>query len=259
MSFSTILVEREGRLATIVLNRPPLNLLTPDLILELRQALEQIEKEGQAGAVIVTGSGEHSLSSGVDVKEMKDLTVAGAKKFLSNLHETITKVRRLSLPVIAAVNGYCLGGALELVMACDLRLASEKAQFGLPEIRLGLPSVIEAALMVGLIGLGPAQELLYTGDLIAAPEAQRLGLVNRVVPQTELPAAARAVAERLLALSPTAVRAQKEIIYRWLTTDLESAMDHSIDTLALCFATDEPAEAIRAFLEKRQPRFAKSK
>jgi len=259
MSFSTILVEREGRLATIALNRPPLNLLTPDLILELRQALDEIEKEGQAGAIIITGSGEHSLSSGVDVKEMKDLTMPGAKKFISNLHETITKVRRLSLPVIAAVNGYCLGGGLELVMACDLRLASEKAQFGLPEIRLGIPSVIEAALMVGLIGLGPAQELLYTGDLIAAPEAQRLGLVNTVVPQAELPAAARTVAEKLLALSPTAVRAQKEVIYRWLPTDLESAMNHSIDTFALCFATDEPAEAMSAFLEKRPPRFAKNK
>lgn len=257
MSFRTILVETEERLATIVLHRPPLNLLTPELIGEVREALEQIEKEGQAGVIILTGAGDHSLSSGVDVKEMKDLTVTGARQFISNLHQTITRVRRLSLPVIAAVNGYCLGGSLELVMACDLRLASEKAQFGLPEIRVGIPSVIEAALLVNLIGLGRAQELLYTGDLIDAQDARRLGLVNRVVPHAELPAAARGLAKKLLALSPTAVKAQKETIYRWLTTDLESAMNHSIDTFALCFGTDEPAEAMNAFLEKRPPRFGK--
>jgi enoyl-CoA hydratase/carnithine racemase len=142
-------------------------------------------------------------------------------------------------------------------MACDLRIASENAEIGLPEIKLGIPSVIEAALMPLLIGMGRARELIFLGDSVGADEAERVGLVNRVVPADRLSDAVKEVSDRILGYSPTAVRMQKRIINQWLPSDLEAAIDYSIDAFSRCFATNEPNEAMTAFLKKLQSRSGK--
>ena len=158
-------------------------------------------------------------------------------------------------PVIAMLNGYCLGAGFELVMACDLRTASTEARLGLPEIKVGVPSVIEAALLPALVGPGRAAEFLLTGEMITADQALEWGLVNRVAPPHELQAVTEALVAPILECAPTAVRLQKELIIRWRNTDQRTAVEYGINALAQAFATGEPREAMQAFLEKRKPRF----
>jgi len=258
--FKNIKLDKEGEVATITLNRPEkLNLLSRGMISELGEGVEELARDEDIRVVVITGAGERAFTAGIDVNEMKDLEVLSAKGFIRKLHYTIKSVRDLDKIVIAAINGFCLGGGFELAMACDLRIASENAEMGLPEIRVGIPSVIEAALLPSLIGMGRARELLFLGESIRADEAERIGLVNRVVPVDKLRDAVKEVVDRVLSYSPTAVRMQKRVINHWLPSDFEAAIDYSIDAFSLCFATDEPKEAMTAFLKKRQPQFGKSK
>jgi enoyl-CoA hydratase/carnithine racemase len=250
-----LLVEVRDGAAWVTLNRPPLNLLVPELIQALRDGVLGLHKNRAVRLAIITGRGS-AFTAGVDLRVMKDLDVAGAKAFITTLHEAIRAVHEAPFPVIAMLNGHCLGGGLELAMACDLRVASTEATLGLPEIRVGVPSVIEAALMPGLIGPARAAESLLTGETITAATAESWGLVNRVAPPHELEATTRELAGKILACSPTAVRAQKELINRWRQTDLPTAIQYGINAFAACFATSEPREAMTAFLEKRPPRFS---
>jgi enoyl-CoA hydratase len=254
-----IKIEKRRGLATITLNRPPLNLIGREMIEGLKQTAKDLARDEDISVVVITGAGNRAFSAGVDVKEMKDLDMTAAKDFISHLHYSIKAVRDLDKVVIAAINGYCFGGSCELAMACDIRIAGENAQLGMPEIRVGIPSVIEAALMPLLIGNGCARELLFLGEPITAEEAKNLGLVNRVVPADTLSDEVRKIADRILSYSPTAIRLQKRIVNRWLPSDLESAINYSIQAFSQCFATDEPKEAMTAFLEKRQPRFKKKR
>jgi len=255
----TIKVEKRHGLATITLNRPPLNLIGRQMIEGLRQAAEDLAGDENISVVIITGAGNRAFSAGVDIKEMKDLDMTTAKDFISRLHYSIKAIRDLEKVVIAAINGYCFGGSCELAMACDIRIAGENAQLGMPEIKVGIPSVIEAALMPLLIGNGRAREFLFLGESITAEEAQNLGLVNRVVPADKLSGEVRKIADRILSYSPTAIKMQKRIVNRWLPSDLESAINYSIQAFSECFATNEAKEAMTAFLEKRQPRFKKKR
>ena len=256
--FENIKLEKEGEIATITLNRPQrLNLLNREMINEIGKVVEELGRDKDIRVVVITGAGDRAFTSGIDVNEMKDLNALSAKEFIRRFHYTIKGVRDLDKVVIAAINGFCLGGGCELAMACDLRIASENAEIGLPEIKLGIPSVIEAALMPLLIGMGRARELLFLGEPVRADEAERIGLVNKVVPLDKLKDAVRETTDKILSYSPTAVRMQKRIINRWLPSDLEAAIDYSIDAFSQCFATNEPKEAMTAFLEKRQPRFGK--
>jgi enoyl-CoA hydratase/carnithine racemase len=167
----------------------------------------------------------------------------------------ISGVHHAPFPVIARVNGFCLGAGFELALACDVRIAASAARLGLPEVRVGVPSVIEAALLPGLIGPGRAAEMLLTGDAIGAEQAEAWGLVNRVVPLEGLDAAVDAMVDRLLACGPEALRLQKELMLRWRYTDLATAIEYGINAFATAYATGEPREGARAFLEKRAPRF----
>ena len=255
MAETVLLVEQKDGVVRVTFNRPPLNLIVPELIQAFRDSVLGLYRNRSVRLAIIAGSGR-AFTAGVDLRIMKDLDVVSAKAFITGLHEAIRAVHEAPFPVIAQLHGYCLGGGFELAMACDMRVASTEVKLGLPEIKVGVPSVIEAALMPGLIGPGRAAESLLTGEMITAAEAERWGLVNRVAAPDRLEAATRELADRILACSPTAVRTQKELINRWRQTDLPKAIQYRINAFAACFATGEPREAMTAFLEKRPPRFS---
>lgn len=233
--------------------RGELNLLDRELILKLDEALKALDARSGQRIVVLRGYGQRAFSAGVDVRKMKEFSPTEAEEFILGLHSVMRRVMRLPQPVIACINGPCLGGALELAMACDLRLASEDALFGLPEIRVGIPSVIEASLLHLIIGLGRARELILTGDTIDAKEAWHLGLVNRVVKKEALEEETMKVAKRFLGLSPLILSTQKDILDKWLNMGEAEGAQYSAKAFALCFATNHPREGMEAFLEKRQP------
>jgi enoyl-CoA hydratase/carnithine racemase len=247
-------VEARDGCAWVVLDRPPLNLIVPEMIAELAAAFAELAHDRRVRAAVVTGAGK-AMTAGMQLQFLRELIPARAKAFIASLHEAIRAVHEAPFPTVCMVNGPCLGAGFELAMACDLRTAAAGAVLGLPEVRVGLPSVIEAALLPALIGPGRAAELLLTGDSISAETALAWGLVNRVAPAAELEQVTRALVERIVACSPAAIRLQKELIVRWRNTDLRSAIEAGINAFAQSYATDEPQEAIAAFLEKRPPRF----
>lgn len=254
MAEPVLRVENRDGAAWVTLNRPPLNLIVPELIQGLRDTFHGLARDPAVRLAVLTGNGR-AFTGGMDVRVMKDLEVAGAKALITALHEALHAVHEAPFPVLAMLNGYCLGAGFELAMACDLRTASTEARLGLPEIKVGVPSVIEAALLPALIGPGRAAEVLLTGEMISAQQALEWGLVNRVAAPEHLEGATRELAGRILACAPTAVRAQKELINRWRQTDLRTAIEYGINAFATCFATDEPREAMTAFLDKRPPKF----
>ena len=230
-----------------------LNLLGPDLILNLHKALEEIEADTGVRVVVLRGQGERAFSGGVNVRKMKTFSPKEAEDFILRLHGVMRKIMLLKHPVVASIVGPCLGGALELVLACDLRIASEDALFGLPEIRVGIPSVIEASLLSRAIGWNKARELILTGDIIDADESFRLGLVNRIAPRASMEQKTGDMAKRFLNLSPLIMSIQKDIMDKWLNLGHDQGAEYSAKAFALCFTTDHPREGMEAFLEKREP------
>jgi enoyl-CoA hydratase/carnithine racemase len=247
-------VDRVGPVAWCTLDRPPLNLLEPGVIETVRGTFLGLAADRGLRAVVLTGAGR-AFCAGMDVRILRDLDVAGARELIAALHAAIETVHHAPVPVVAAVNGPCLGAGLELALACDLRLASTAAIFGLPEVRVGVPSVIEAALLPPLLGPGRAAELLLTGDAIPAERALAWGLVNRVVEASALRDAVDALLARILAAGPEAIRLQKGLMVRWRYADLGAAIRDGIETFAAAYTTGEPAEGAAAFLAKRPPRF----
>jgi len=253
MSFEHLLVSCDGPITTITINRPEhSNALNTRVILELRQAVEATREVPETRVIVVTGAGERSFVGGADIHELGQLDVFKGEQFIRTLHASLRALREHPAPVIAAVNGYALGAGLELVMSCDIAIASETAQLGMPEVKVGLPSVIECALMPAIIGLMRTRELLLTGDPINAHEAHRIGLINQVVPLAELPAAVKRMAERLIANGPRALYLQKDLINRWLNLPMDEAIEAGIKSLASAFATDEPQRAMEAFWSRRR-------
>ncbi|HEV8306627.1 MAG TPA: enoyl-CoA hydratase-related protein [Methylomirabilota bacterium] len=242
-------VAREGGVARVTLARPPLNILTPALIAELGAAFRALGGAADV-RVIVLGATGRAFSAGVEVQAMRDLGAPAARAFIGAFHDTIRAVRELPAPVLARLHGHVLGGALELVLGCDLRLAAASCRLGMPEIRVGIPSVIEAALLPGLVGWGRAAELLLLGESIDAVEAERWGLVNRAVPDDALDREVEAWIARLLALPPQALRRQKALLAAWRRVDLESAIALSMDAFAATYTTDEPRAAMQRFLDR---------
>ena len=247
-------VERLGATVWVTLDRPPLNLFTPALIAELRQTFDALGADPRVRVAVLTGSGR-AFTAGMDVHVLKDMDVTAAKTLITSLQGAIGSVHHAPFPVIGALNGPALGAGFELALACDMRVAVAGAQLGLPEVRVGVPSVIEAALLAPLVGPGRAAEILLTGEAITAEQALAWGLVNRVVPAAELRSEAETLAEKVLAGGPTAIRLQKELIIRWRQTDLATAVQYGINAFAAAYATREPREGAAAFLEKRAPKF----
>lgn len=257
MPASPVRVERERGVAWCTLDRPPLNLFEPVLIAAVRETFATLARDRGVRVAVLTGSGR-AFTAGMDVHVLRDLDVAHARALITGLHEAIEAVHHAPFPVVAAVNGPSLGAGFELALACDLRVAAATATFGLPEVRVGVPSVIEAALLPVLVGPGRAAEMLLTGDPIDAERALTWGLVNRVVPTERLTEAASGLATRIATAGPEAVRLQKELMLRWRYADLATAVRYGIDVFAAAYATGEPAEGAAAFLEKRPPRFGAS-
>ncbi len=254
MAEAALRVERRGGVVRCTLDRPPLNLLEPGLIASLRSTFTTLAADPTVRLAVVTGAGR-AFTGGMDVRVLRDLDAAGATTLITALHDAIDAVHRAPFPVIAALNGHALGAGFELALACDLRVAAVEATLGLPEVRVGVPSVIQAALLPPLVGPGRAAELLLTGATIGAREALAWGLVNRVVERQGLEPALETMVEAILACGPGAVRLQKELIVRWRESDLTAAVRAGIAAFAASYATGEPREGATAFLEKRAPRF----
>ena len=247
-------VKRRGGCAWVTLDRPPLNLIVPEMIEGLKSVFGKLTDDPKVHAAVLTGSGR-ATTAGMQLEALRDLTAGRAKAFIRTLHEAIHAVHEAPFPTVCMMNGHCLGGGFELAMACDMRTAATDALMGLPEIRVGVPSVIEAALLPALIGPGRAAECLLTGRSITAAQALDWGLVNRVVPAAELEKVTTELVDRMLECAPAAVRLQKELIIRWRNADLRSAVEYGVNAFAIAYATNEPREAMQAFLEKRTPRF----
>jgi len=247
-------IERKGRCAWVTLDRPPLNLFTPELIAAVRETFDTLARDAGVGAAVLTGAGR-AFTAGMQVQVLRDLTPASAKALITSLHEAIHAVHEAPFPTIAMVNGPCLGAGFELAMACDIRTAAAGALLGLPEVKVGVPSVIEAALLPALVGPGRAAEILLTGEPVDAAQALEWGLVNRVASPDKLEAVTAEMAQQILACAPGAIRLQKELIVRWRNADLSSAIRFGINAFAQSYATGEPREATLAFLEKRRPKF----
>lgn len=248
-------VDRRGGVARCALDRPPLNLLDPSIVAALRETFATLAADPAVRVAVLTGGEARAFTGGMNVHFLGGLDAREAKAFITSLHEAIETVHRAPFPVIAGIHGACLGAGFELVLACDLRVAATDASLGLPEVRVGVPSVIEAALLPALVGPGRAAEILLTGRPVSAEQALAWGLVNRVVEPAGFDTAIDELVDAILACGPTAIRLQKELMIRWRQTDLSTAIAYGINAFAAAYATGEPQEGTRAFLERRAPRF----
>ena len=250
----TVLQERAGaRVALVMISNPAkLNALSAGAILQLTDAMLGLAEDAQLRAVVITGAGDKAFSGGVNVEDLGATTPATAREGITRLHRCISAVRECPLPVIARINGYCIGGALELAAACDLRIAADHARFGMPEVRLGIPSVIEAALLARLMGAGRARWLLLTGELIDAAEALRWGFVERVVDAAGLDAEVDQALDAILAGGAQAIRAQKRLNRAYEELPFAEAVALSIDEFERAYATGEPQRLMRDYLERRR-------
>ena len=235
--------------------RGPLNIMGSATFTQLSTRLDELEANPKTRAIIISGAGDGVFSAGMDLLEMKGLTPTSAESLIRLLHQVARKLLTMAVPAIAAIRGPCLGGALELALACDIRVAGEDALLGLPEVRVGIPSVIEASLLPKTIGLGRARHLLLTGNTVKAQEAFEIGLVDRVVPPSGVTKAATEVAEGLLGISRDVLTSQKDIVAKWLEVSEEESTEFSIQAFIQRFKTSQPKEAMEAYLEKRPPRF----
>jgi len=250
----TVLQERAGgRVALVMIANPAkLNALTVEAIRQLTDTLRGLARDAKLRAVVLTGAGDKAFSGGVNVEDLGSTTQDTARAGITRLHDCITAVRECPVPVIARVNGYCIGGALELAAACDLRIAADHARFGMPEVRLGIPSVIEAALLPRLMGAGRARWLLLTGELIDAAEALHWGLVERVVDAGTLDAEVDGVVDAILAGGDAAIRAQKRLNRAYEELPFAEAVALSIDEFAKSYESGEPQRLMADYLRRRR-------
>ena len=242
----------QGRVARVAVGGGALNILDTPTILACTAAIERLSHDETLRAVVLTGTGDRAFIGGADIHEMAALDAAGAEAFIGRLHGLCAALRDLPVPVIARVNGYALGAGLEVAAACDLRIASRDAVFGMPEVRVGIPSVIEAALLPGLIGWGRTRELLLLGDTIDAEIALRWGLIERLAAPEELDAAVDQCVRALLAAGARAIRLQKALIRQWEELPLRDAVAAGIKSFAQAYASDEPARMMGAFINRRR-------
>jgi enoyl-CoA hydratase len=245
-----------GRVAHLELVNPPLNLVTRELTEQLREALARLAATDDVRAVVVSGSGERAFCAGSHIGEFEGLRgrVAEGKLLLEKL--VYRELARLPMPTIAAIEGDALGGGLELALCCDLRIASARARFGLPEVRLAvLPGSGGTQRLPRVVGPARAKELILTGRIIAADEAERIGLVNEVVPAGEARKRADAIGEDIAARGPLAVREAKRLIDAALDVDLDAGLAAELDASERIFASEDMLEGARAFFEKRDPRY----
>jgi enoyl-CoA hydratase/carnithine racemase len=243
----------EGLVARItVCNAAKLNILDTRLIAELTAAFKAVAADPALRAVVLAGEGERAFIGGADITEMAHFTPATGRAFIIALHGACAAVRACPVPVIARMQGLTLGGGLEVAAACDIRVAAEGARFGMPETRIGIPSVIEAALLPQLIGWGRTRRLLFTGEIIGTELAERWGLVEEVAPAAGLDAAIERVLADILACGPRAIRLQKELIGAWEELTPSAAIARGIDCFEESWRAEEPGRMMAAFLAAKR-------
>ena len=256
IEFKNLKFAKEENIAILTLSRPKaLNALNTELLLELNQAVEIISKDESIHVLIITGEAK-AFVAGADITEMKDFDSTKGLSYGELGAEVFRNIERLRIPTIAAVNGFALGGGCELAMSCDLRIASDSAKFGQPETGLGItPGFSGCVRLSRLAGLAKARELIYTADIIPASEAEKIGLVNKVVPADQLMSSAMEMAKKIASKAQLAVRYSKMAINKGIETDIDTAIAFENQVFALCFATEDQKEGMTAFVEKRPPDF----
>ncbi len=257
MAYETLLVEKKDNIAIVTINRPKvLNALNKTVIEELEKCFKELQNDPEVGAVILTGAGDKAFVAGADISGLVELNPLEGKEFAEKGQAVFNLIENLGKPVIAAINGYALGGGCELAMACTIRIASEKAKLGQPEVNLGIiPGYGGTQRLPRLIGKGRAMELILTGRMVDAQEAYQMGLVNKVVPPEKLMDEAIEMAKTILSKGPLAVKYAMEAVNRGLEVSLEEGLRIEADLFGICCATEDKVEGTKAFLEKRKPNF----
>jgi enoyl-CoA hydratase/carnithine racemase len=258
MAFDNLLLERDGAVATITINRPKvLNALNTQTLDELRRAILELKHDEAIRAVILTGAGDKSFVAGADINELAVQSPTGGREHALAGQHVLDLVENMGKPVIAAINGYALGGGCELAMACTLRVAADTAKLGQPEIALGLlPGYAGTQRLPRLVGKGRAMELILVGAPVAAAEAQRIGLVNRVVPAAALMAEVKTLAAQLAAAAPIAMRYIINAVNKGMEMPFAEACQYEATLFGLVASTEDMREGTKAFLEKRKAAFA---
>jgi enoyl-CoA hydratase len=255
--YKTLIYEKKENIGLLTINRPEkMNAISQELTTELSQLLDDIENDEKLRVLVITGSGDKAFVAGADINEIVDRDARLGRKVSRERQEIFSRLENLHVPVIAAVNGYALGGGLELALACSIRICSEKAQFGAPEVKLGIiPGDGGTQRLPRLIGLGRAMEMIITGDFIDAQEAYRVGLANNVFPPEKLMEKAMELAQKIASRPPLAVRYAKEAVNRSQEGDTASGFALESYLHALSCTTEDKKEGVSAFLEKRKGRF----
>jgi enoyl-CoA hydratase/carnithine racemase len=243
----------QGCIATLTVdNRAKLNTLDRALMTEFIGAVEALAARADLRALVLAGAGDKAFIGGANIPEMAALDRDTAREFITLVHRTCDALRKLPVPVIARIDGYALGAGLEVAVSCDLRIASTRAKFGMPETKVGIPSVVEAALIPSLIGYGRARELLMLGEIVDAETALRWGLVERVVAPHALDAEVEKVVAALLAAGAQAIRRQKALMQAWEKLPPDAAIQAGIDAFARAYETDEPKRMLSAFMKRKR-------
>jgi enoyl-CoA hydratase/carnithine racemase len=247
-------IERDSRgvVRLTICKAGPLNILGSEAIQAVRQGLEALAPDHQIRALVLAGESPKSMIGGADIKEMARLDPKSAEKFIAGLRDLCEAVRTFPAPVIARMPGWCLGGGLEVAAACDFRVAGYDAKFGMPEVRVGIPSVIHAALLPRLIGWGRARWLIMTAETIDATTALAWGLVDVVAPEDGLDVAIEKLVEALLKAGPEALRAQKALLRQWEELPLTESVNLSVGVFGRTFLTDEPNRLMQAFIDRKR-------
>ena len=248
--------ETEGAVGIITINRPKaLNALNSQVLEDLNSALDEVDLN-EIRALVLTGAGEKSFVAGADIGEMSSLTKAEGEAFGKKGNDIFRRIETFPIPVIAAINGFALGGGCELALACDFRFASDNAKFGQPEVNYGIiPGFGGSQRLARLIGTGEAKEMIYTGSMIDAEEALRIGLINRITTQENLIPECEAILRKIMSKAPMAIASAKNAINTGMNMDLRSGLAYEAQVFGSCFATRDQKEGMAAFLEKRKPVF----
>ena len=257
MTYKTLLYQKKDGIGIVTLNRPEaLNALNSNIYTDLYDVFEDIENDDEVRVVVLTGSGEKAFAAGSDVVEMQNMNTLELQKFVAKIRKASDRIYTLTKPTIAAIHGYALGGGCELSLCCDLRICSEKARFGQPEINLGLiPGACGTQRLPRLVGVAKAKEMIFLGDMIDAAAALSLGLVNKVVPRAQLMEEARKMAASILSKSPSAVHLALQAIMRGIEVPLPEGLKIESELFARACASEDKEEGTAAFLQKRKPAF----
>jgi enoyl-CoA hydratase/carnithine racemase len=250
-------VSKEDRVCIVTIDNPPVNMISRPVVEDLRGALEGVWADDDVKVVVITGGGQMAFIAGADINAILELKTPGeAKQIVTEVHELFLTIENSPKPIIAAINGHCLGAGIELAMACHMRIANNRAMFGQPEIGLGIiPGFGGTQRLPRLVGKGKALELILTGDRITGAEAATIGLVNKAVPGTEVMKTAVSLAKKIASFGRPAIAAAVESVTRGLGVTLREGLEIEADTFASMVETEDMREGLSAFLEKRQPKF----